>query len=52
MDAKSGTVPSELNDKLNAASVKYLLASYVDMHGVSKGKVVPVSHLGRMMSGS
>lgn len=52
MDAKSGTVPSELNDKLNAASVKYLLASYVDMHGVSKGKVVPVSHLSRMMSGS
>ena len=42
----------ELRDALNEAGVKYLLASYVDMHGVSKGKVVPVTHLDRMMSGS
>ena len=42
----------ELRDALSEAGVKYLLASYVDMHGVSKGKVVPVTHLDRMMSGS
>jgi glutamine synthetase len=29
-----------------------LLASYVDMHGVSKGKAVPVAHLDRMLAGS
>ena len=32
--------------------VKYLLASYVDMHGVSKAKMVPVDHYGHMLSGS
>ena len=37
---------------LRASGVKYMLASYVDMHGVSKGKVVPVDHFDRMMSGS
>lgn len=52
MDARTDNVPPELSDKLASSDVKYLLASYVDMHGVSKGKVVPISHLGRMMSGS
>ncbi len=42
----------ELSDKLQADGVKYMFASYVDLHSVSKGKVVPISHLGRMMSGS
>jgi glutamine synthetase len=37
---------------LEAEGVKYLLASYVDMHGVSKAKVVPIDHYDRMMSGS
>src|SRR5258708_33253725 len=31
---------------------KYLLASYVDMHGVSQGKVVPIASLRQMMAGS
>ena len=34
------------------AGVAYLLASYVDMHGVSKAKMVPIDHYGRMMTGS
>lgn len=34
------------------AGVEYLLASYVDMHGVSKAKMVPIDHYGRMMTGS
>ena len=42
----------DLKSRLDQENVKYLLAGYVDMHGVSKGKVVPVSHFGRMMSGS
>lgn len=52
MDAIVGKEPNELGGKLVVAGVKYLLASYVDMHGVSKGKVVPIAHLDRMMSGS
>lgn len=52
MDATVEKPAVELRDALNEAGVKYLLASYVDMHGVSKGKVVPVTHLDRMMSGS
>jgi glutamine synthetase len=32
--------------------VKYALASYVDMHGVSKAKAVPIDHFDRMMKGS
>jgi glutamine synthetase len=32
--------------------VKYLLSSYVDMHGISKGKMVPIDHLTQMLGGS
>jgi glutamine synthetase len=34
------------------AGVKYLLASYVDMHGVPKAKMVPIAHYEQMMTGS
>lgn len=37
---------------LAEAGVEYLLASYVDMHGVSKAKMVPIDHYTRMMTGS
>ncbi len=39
---------AELIDK----GVKTLIASYVDMHGVSKSKFVPISHYDQMMAGS
>src|SRR3974390_3338586 len=42
----------DLEQTLRDRGVKYLLASYVDMHGVSKGKVVPIAHLPQMMAGS
>lgn len=41
-----------LRQELEAAGVRYAMASYSDMHGVSKSKVVPLAHLGRMMNGS
>ncbi|GFO81923.1 MAG: type III glutamate--ammonia ligase [Methyloceanibacter sp.] len=41
-----------LKTELQKKGVKYLLPSYVDMHGASKCKVVPIDHLDRMMSGS
>lgn len=52
MDTHVDPQTAELEKRLSAAGVGYLLASYVDLHGISKGKVVPLSHLGRMMSGS
>jgi glutamine synthetase len=41
-----------LGQDLRDRGVRFLLASYVDMHGVSKGKVVPVAHLSQMLAGS
>lgn len=42
----------ELAGRLRARGVAYALASYVDVHGVCKSKVVPIAHLQRMMGGS
>lgn len=39
-------------EALAAAGVEFMLASYVDIHGVSKSKMVPIAHYKRMMSGS
>ena len=41
-----------LRKRLESQGIKYALASYVDIHGVCKSKMVPVSHLDRMMGGS
>ena len=42
----------DLRADLGKRGVKWLLPTFVDMHGVSKSKVVPLSHLGKMMKGS
>ncbi len=41
-----------LKEKLTKQGVRYALPAYVDMHGISKGKSVPIEHLDRMMRGS
>ncbi|MEO1621134.1 MAG: type III glutamate--ammonia ligase [Cyanobacteria bacterium J06632_3] len=41
-----------LQKSLTDQGVKYALASFVDIHGMCKGKVVPMSHFDRMMQGS
>ena len=41
-----------LKDHLAENGVKYILPSYVDMHGASKSKMVPIAHFDRMMTGS
>ncbi|ODA67954.1 glutamine synthetase, type III [Methyloligella halotolerans] len=46
------TTPPLTKDALEAAGVKYLAASFADMHGVSKAKMVPIHHYDRMMEGS
>lgn len=37
---------------LQQRNVKYLIPSFVDMHGIPKTKMVPIAHLKRMLSGS
>lgn len=41
-----------LRADLEAKGVRYALASFVDLHGVSKAKAVPLSHLSQMLQGS
>jgi glutamine synthetase len=59
MSVVEGRVPtytdeelSELQDRLRAAGVEYVMASYVDGHGVVKCKTVPIGHFHQMMRGS
>ncbi len=42
----------DLKSHLIDSGVRFLLPSYVDMHGVSKSKMVPMSHFDRAMAGS
>src|SRR6201987_5669301 len=41
-----------IQDELRAKGVKYCIGAYVDIHGVPKGKVVPLDHLSHMAHGS
>ena len=41
-----------LQMSLKEQGVKYAMASFVDIHGMCKGKVVPMEHFDRMMQGS
>lgn len=52
MDDARVSTAAELKAKLEAEGVKYALASYVDIHGRSKCKSVPLSHLDQMLRGS
>src|ERR1700760_3977558 len=47
-DAKIAQLEKELANK----GVKYCIGAYVDIHGVPKGKVVPIDHLSHMAHGS
>ncbi|MEM0967139.1 MAG: type III glutamate--ammonia ligase [Verrucomicrobiota bacterium] len=41
-----------IQDDLEKAGVKYCVGNYVDIHGVPKGKVVPLSHFSEFARGS
>jgi glutamine synthetase len=43
---------TELARSLAEKGVKYAFANFVDLHGVCKGKVVPLDHLEEMLNGS
>ena len=42
----------EIKRDLISKGVKYCISSYVDVHGIPKGKNVPIAHFERMMRGS
>ncbi len=42
----------KLRQEFEKRGVRYMLPSYVDMHGVPKAKMVPVGHLEQMLNGS
>ena len=48
----SSVDPKALQEELAAKGVRYCLASYVDLHGVTKAKIVPLQHIGGMLAGS
>jgi glutamine synthetase len=52
MTAAVPTDIQSLQSTLEAHGVRYAFASYADVHGVSKGKMVPIGHLDRMLRGS
>jgi glutamine synthetase len=43
---------SAIKQKLKADGVKYCIGAYVDIHGIPKGKFVPIDHLDNMAHGS
>lgn len=49
---KSTAEIQEVREKLKGLGVKYCLGAYVDIHGLPKGKVVPIDHLEHMAQGS
>jgi len=42
----------DLKNSLKDRAVKYALVSFVDIHGMCKAKVVPMTHFDQMMKGS
>ncbi|MEM7256479.1 MAG: type III glutamate--ammonia ligase [Pseudomonadota bacterium] len=45
-------VITSLQKQIEQHELKYLVPSYVDMHGIPKAKMVPVAYLERMLGGS
>jgi glutamine synthetase len=52
MSDLSSASADALKQRLEAAGVRYALATYADIHGRSKTKVVPIAHLKDMLGGS
>lgn len=52
MSATSSKEVEAVKSSLISQGVKYALATFSDMHGISKSKVVPMSHFDHMVAGS
>jgi glutamine synthetase len=48
----AGADVAALTSQLRERGVRYCMGAYVDIHGIPKGKVVPVDHLPHMVKGS
>lgn len=49
---KSSEEIRNIQQDLKSKGVKYCIGAYVDIHGIPKGKVVPIDHLEHMAHGS
>ncbi|WP_297838264.1 type III glutamate--ammonia ligase [Pseudomonas sp.] len=49
---KTAQEVAELEKSLREKGVEYCIGAYVDIHGIPKGKVVPIGHLRQMAAGS
>jgi glutamine synthetase len=49
---KSDTEIRKIQSELKAKGVKYCVGAYVDLHGVPKGKFVPIDHFAHFAHGS
>ena len=49
---KSSAEINEIKQELKDKGVKYCIGAYVDIHGIPKGKFVPIDHLEHMAHGS
>jgi glutamine synthetase len=49
---KSSAEIAQIQQELKEKGVKYCIGAYVDIHGIPKGKVVPIDHLEHMAHGS
>ena len=49
---KSSEEIRQIQQTLKAKGVRYCMGTYVDIHGIPKGKVVPIDHLEHMAHGS
>src|SRR5689334_12215938 len=55
METDTSTVENRiqtLRERLRSQGVKYCIGAYVDLHGVPKGKAVPIDHFEHFAQGS
>jgi glutamine synthetase len=48
----TATSPSAIKEELRQAGVEYFFGAYVDIHGIAKGKAVPIDHFEDAVGGS
>ncbi|WP_430459698.1 type III glutamate--ammonia ligase [Thalassolituus sp. LLYu03] len=52
IETKTDSEITAIQEELKSKGVKYCMGTYVDIHGIPKGKIVPIAHLHHMAHGS
>ena len=52
IETKTDSEIAEIQADLKNKGVKYCMGTFVDIHGIPKGKIVPLDHLRQMANGS